>query len=590
MKFPSPSDEGDHRKSVVRLVAVLTIVLLRLAYAAAQTDSSEIQDTMKTPEIERMLEGSVQQENSPLLDYIGAQDERPAVRVESRSRVVMSLQQAEGYKTGAYPGSPVKSTERIRLTDANHYTAGFIMEKDAGEQRIADYTAGYVALTQFGILNTAVVGDFYVESGQGVSLWRGADLGKGADVMLPARRAAGGVKPYLSASENSFLRGAAAEATVGPVTALAFYSRTPRSASIDTAGRATSFYTEGYFRTESELERRHTLSEILGGLRLAGRVRTLALGATWFSDSFTRPLLLEGGRRFSGDRYSVLSCDYAVSFNDFSVFGEWAGSGGAVAGSSGIHLKPDERVEIVAAIRYYPLAFVALHGFGFGERGENERGVYLGVRAKVADHARLGMYFDRFSDVNAEAGKFPGSGSELLGEIVATPVPRLECTLRYQRKTSNTSGSPELKQLFRLLLSYKFSKAVTVRGRLDRTFFSSDPLGGTQTGAGAYEEIIYTASRGLSINARLSWFSTDSYDCAIYAYERDLPGVMTTPALNGKGVRWYFLVKYTISEGIDIAAKYSDLLRDDLSRLGSGLDELPSNHDNRIGVQLDLRL
>jgi hypothetical protein len=47
-------------------------------------------------------------------------------------------------------------------------------------------------------------------------------------------------------------------------------------------------------------------------------------------------------------------------------------------------------------------------------------------------------------------------------------------------------------------------------------------------------------------------------------------------------------VEYQVNENIRLSAKYSDMLRDDVKHMGSGVDELPTNHDDRVSVQADI--
>lgn len=590
MNFRSPYGDRNLASACVWIPLLVVLALALPPQLCAQQDSSSTADTLAAPGLEKMLEGSVQPDNSPLLDLLPLSTSRQTARIESRTRVSTALQHSAGYLTGAYPGSPLKVTQRIRLSDGDHFSAGFLMEKDPGEEQLADFVTGHAAISDWGILKRAVVGDFYVESGQGLALWRGADLGKGADVMLPDRRSSGGLKPYLSASESGYLRGAGAEVAAGFFSGTAFASHTSRSASIDSAGRATSLYTSGYFRTESEISKRNALEENLLGLRMAVRLPSATIGVAWVQDAFSRPLVIHEGRIFSGDKTSLLSVDVSAAIFAMSLFGECVGNGKSVAGIFGLRVPAEETFEVIAAVRHYPSSFYALHGVGFGEAGNNERGIYVGGRLKVSPHLRLESYYDRFAPVVSEHGQFPSPGSDFSVEVEGLPMRRLEASVRYLRKAKSKGGIQECKQSGRVMMSYKLSGEITVRGRIDLVAFDAGATSGVQWGRAAYEEVVYSGGAGLSLDTRISWFSTDSYDCAIYEYERDLPGVMTMPVLNGRGVRWYLLVHYKPAEVIDISAKYSDLLRDDLRHLGSGLDELPTNHDNRIGIQLDLRL
>jgi DNA-binding PadR family transcriptional regulator len=112
----------------------------------------------------------------------------------------------------------------------------------------------------------------------------------------------------------------------------------------------------------------------------------------------------------------------------------------------------------------------------------------------------------------------------------------------------------------------------------------------TEKGSIYYSDLVFLPTKELWLNLRVAFFRTDSYSSGIYEYERDLDGVLTQPVLYGKGVRWYLIIKYTFLEHLNLSAKFSDHIRDDVKKIGSGYDQLPTNHDDRISLQLDWRL
>ena len=70
----------------------------------------------------------------------------------------------------------------------------------------------------------------------------------------------------------------------------------------------------------------------------------------------------------------------------------------------------------------------------------------------------------------------------------------------------------------------------------------------------------------------------------------DLEGVLALPLVYGAGIRWYALLRYSPFRTVELSVKYSSLIRDDVRTLGSGPDQLPTNRDDRFGIQLDFRL
>ena len=178
-----------------------------------------------------------------------------------------------------------------------------------------------------------------------------------------------------------------------------------------------------------------------------------------------------------------------------------------------------------------------------------------------------------------------------------TPSEKLVASFRYQRKLTDERGDQvglpvdrQLQQRARLEMEYRLSTRVQMRCRVERVFLDWKNTSVKEKGFLMYHDVSVRSSRRLRWNTRLVFFQTDSFDSRMYEYERDLDGVVSVPSLSGTGIRWYGVLRYQIGGHVEISAKYSDIIRDDVKHLGSGLDELPANHDNRINVQLDVTL
>jgi hypothetical protein len=84
-------------------------------------------------------------------------------------------------------------------------------------------------------------------------------------------------------------------------------------------------------------------------------------------------------------------------------------------------------------------------------------------------------------------------------------------------------------------------------------------------------------------------FETDSYDSRIYEYEDDLPHAFSNPPLYGRGVRWYLILRYEIFSKVSLATKYSQTIKEGVTTIGSGLDEIEGNTQSLLSMQLDVR-
>jgi hypothetical protein len=588
---------------------LVLIVMSTIANAQIRPDTAvSIDESFNEQEFESLVEQSTDDENSALLDLLDTSAVEKNLLL--RSRFIQRIQQSKGFENQNYLGTPLRAYQRMKFTAGSQYSAGVLIEKDPGEQRMNDFASGYFAVRSLGPITALVVGDFLLEAGQGVTFWRGYDIQKGANVVAPAHRKARGVIPYSSSDENYFLRGGAVNLSFEPLSVAVFYSDRTLSASVDTSidgGVVKSFYTNGYFRTESEIAKRNQVEERLLGGRIEYQISERnAIGLNGYTTKFSRQIVLHDGKRFANDRLSLISGEYRFHLSALDFFGEWArGDNRSTGGISGIQMTPSSSISLITAYRNYPYDFVSFHANAFGERTGtyNEKGYYAGVKVRPLKGAQLSTYYDQFEfPMPSSTSKFSSGGHELFLQADAAVAPRLELSVRYRRKITDqretvTEGTTSkhiddqlTKYGIRLHTDYQVSKNVKLRGRFEFVDITTRYTRQHETGFLMYQDVRLQQSERWSLNFRIVFFRTDSYDAGIAEYENDLPGVLSVPILSGKGAKWYALVKYSVFETLDLSLKYSDLIRDDVKRIGSGLDELPTNHDNRIGVQLDFRI
>jgi hypothetical protein len=93
----------------------------------------------------------------------------------------------------------------------------------------------------------------------------------------------------------------------------------------------------------------------------------------------------------------------------------------------------------------------------------------------------------------------------------------------------------------------------------------------------------------LTIQVRLAVFETDSYDSSIYEFEDEVPGAYSNPALYGRGMRWYFILRYQLFSKMYIAAKYAQTMKEGVKSMGTGLDEISGDSQSVLSVQVEVR-
>jgi hypothetical protein len=560
-----------------------------------------------------MAEQLMDEEDSQLLDVF--ETEKPVsagidfwkTSVEIRSRVTRKLQTAKGYESGKYLGSPLKSYQRVKLNQGKHITAGILIEKDAGERRFNDFINGFINYKSSGTISGFILGDYIIEAGQGLVLWRGYDFSKGASITTGTIRKGKELRSQLSSDENGFLRGAVVNLRLSTLSTLIFYSQKYLGASIDSLGEIKSIYTTGYYRTETEISKKSNLKEALFGVRGVYEFdEEKKLGITYYQTYFSNTLRFDGSGKFVGKRYSVLGTDYLLKFNELKLYGEVAANDNKnISGISGILINPFRAVHIVSLYRNYSPNYFSRYSNPFGEKfgGSNEEGFYIGVELRPIKSIIISSYFDQFVFPKSSSINYPSRGNEYFLQLAYRVNSQLNLTIRYREKRTDVSQKvldtfsrdiqiidERRRQTYRLNSDYYFSSKMKIRFRFEYLAVNNLLTNNEEVGRLVYQDFNFKPTERFSVNCRINYFKTDSYNSGIGQYENDIPGVLTIPYFYGEGIKWYLLVNYKIFKTLELSVKYSNMIREDVKRIGTGWDELPANYDNRIGVQVELKL
>ncbi|WP_223267067.1 hypothetical protein [Chlorobium phaeovibrioides] len=124
------------------------------------------------------------------------------------TRYFTEMPERAGIATGAYAGENYKLYNRLQLT-IPHLKASVVQEKDVVEPDLDDFTSFSLNAYDFGVLKSAVIGNYTLNFGEGLLMGQNRYFSKGSDpagsVRLKSRR----LKPYSSSGEYGFLQGAA---------------------------------------------------------------------------------------------------------------------------------------------------------------------------------------------------------------------------------------------------------------------------------------------------------------------------------------------------------------------------------------------
>ena len=538
-----------------------------------------------------------------------------------------------------YLGSPQKYQLKYTYNYRNKIRAGFVLEKDAGEmfftdkvsdtiQRLLgsqyrrgfDFAGFHLYAKDLGIVKAAVLGDYQLAFGQGLTLWSGMSFGKagaGSSVMKQGR----GITPKGSASEYAFMRGAAVTLGIGPFSGTLFYSNRWVDANISVADSldneaelVSSLQETGYHRTIGELQDRHAIRQQVIGGHLSYAIAHFEVGYTLHHTWLSAPLELRPSHYnqfyFQGQRLTNQGIDFKYVKGKFALFGEASMSmnpdttilqqaqGPAFAGLVGFTVKPAGYLNFTILYRDYGKAYQNLLGnaFGEGSRNQGQRGIYLGLEAAPAPYWNILAYADQFqftwltSQVNA-----PSRGHDYYLRISHSFNRRMQAYLQFRSKTkmkNSTDGMvfshyPILytKNTLRFNINYQIGRDFHCSNKAEYAHYRNDD-GSNEHGYFLCQDIAYKPeSKPYSLSFRYAIFDAKDYNARIYAYESDVLYSFSVPALYGKGMRVYLLGKVKLFDALTLYARIGRTIYSDRDEIGSGLTLIEGNHKTDLKVE-----
>ena len=555
-----------------------------------------------------------------------------------------------------YLGSPQKYQLRYTYNYRNKVRAGFVLEKDAGEMfftdkvsdtiqellgnqyhRGFDFIGFHLYAKDLGIVKAAVLGDYQLAFGQGLTLWSGMSFGKagaGSSVMKQGR----GITPKASASEYGFMRGAAVTLGGGPFRGTLFYSNRMIDANVSVADTleneaelVSSLQETGYHRTIGELLDRHAIRQQVVGGHLAYAVAHFEVGYTLHHTWLNVPLELRPSHYnqfyFQGQRLTNQGVDFKYVKGKYAVFGEVSMSYNndakvvepvetptqtqtalrqaqgpaqpwALAGLVGLTVKPAGYLNFTILYRDYGKAYQNLLGnaFGEGSRNQGQRGIYLGMEVAPAPYWNILAYADQFqftwltSQVNA-----PSRGHDYYLRVSHSFSKHANAYLQFRSKTKMKNSTDAFvfshypifytKNAVRFNINYQIGRDFHCTNKAEYAHYRNDD-DSNEHGYFLCQDIAYKPEdKPYSLAFRYAIFDAKDYNARIYAYESDVLYSFSVPALYGKGMRVYLLGKVKLFNALTLYARIGRTIYSDRDEIGSGLTLIEGNHKTDLKVE-----
>jgi len=471
-------------------------------------------------------------------------------------------------------GSPVSIYERLTICPFTTTSVGAVLEKESGE-RVADgIVSGYFELRDLPLNSQIVVGDYVVESGQGLLFWRNRYSSKGGNPAVSARRLPRGVRPFCSAAGEGYLRGIAVSferLMSSGVNCSLFASRRSVDGTIDETGNLASVDENGLFRTEQELKKRNAAYErLIGGRAAWSMPGGIAAGISFFRSWFDRPMILD---KITGETrrvFGAVGVDAMAGFGRLHFFGEaaWSVKSAFIIGTV---VNISRRSNVVLLWRDYSTGYFNRHAGGFSEASEtrNERGFYIGWNLAMDGQVTVTGWFDQYSSpAGTLSGVLPSGGRDIAIRIDAPLSRTITSSLRLSRRIAEVAES-DSKRFDRATAILATRTLYRARVRLDLHPVRKVELttqgemrtvrqGGMKSGGGSLsQELRIRPTNSVSVSTKMVFFDSGASGSPLYQVEADVPGTYSNPALSGSGRRCCIVAQWRMVSWFELSLKYA---------------------------------
>lgn len=531
-----------------------------------------------------------------------------------------------------YQGNNNYHSLRYQLNSMHHLTAGFQIEKDAGED-LMDYLSGYAMLNQVGRIRTLIVGDYKLSFGQGLVLNNSLTFGKSSGWGLFSNATVShGIRKHSSMSESNHFRGVAMNFSLNKkahFSAFLSYQDVDGTRRTDYNNAISSLKTDGLHRTLLERNKKGILHELSGGGNISYFHKGLTVELTGVVTHYSKPLAPKYNtisslyRQFNpqGTMFSAVGASYHFRQNRLTLQGEFAFSmsngvqeatpsvtsrnrhpNDGFAAVNSIRYKVNNDTFISALLRYYDAHYATIYGKAFGEksRPQNEYGAFVGITSEPWSHVHLEAYLDCFMfpehSYRAAAG---AKGVD--GQIKMTYTPSAQTTwqIRYRMKSKQQDGAVS-KDATKLLYFTRHDVRLQWNYRLNEHFLLKTTATGVyRFNATSSDEMGFLLTQHLRWNRQirgikgkqhadlvLTYFHTDSYAARVYTNEPSLLYTLGMTSLFYHGMKVVALFSTNVTSQISVTGKLSATKYFNRNTIGTGLEMIDASHKEDVQLQL----
>ena len=534
------------------------------------------------------------------------------------------LEEQEGYtppdsnssENSRYTGDPNRLYLRYRFKHSNKLSFGITADKDPGEEFLTgsnpngfDFYSAHLFATNIGVVKQLAIGDFHAQFGQGLTFWSGFSYRKTADALNVVRYARK-LSPYASRNENNFLRGAGTTVQIKDFELTAFYSKKNIDANItdrdtlDAQDRAfTSLQESGLHRTPGEIADKKAISEQIMGANLEWSKNAIKLGTrivhSKYGTSFDRNPQLYQKFLIDTNQWYNAGLDANILLKNINLFGEASmSSNGGWAYLAGAVLKLDDRLSLSIVNRNFQPDYLSVYANSFGEKSDNnnEKGIYLGLKADIANGLVLTGYVDKYQfDWLSFRADGPSDGLDYMMRLQWQISRPLSIYTRYRKETQTNNANVDQKinsltdvsrSFLRFHITYKATPRIKLNSRVE---MSTSDYPGAPNGKGfvIYQDFqVKFMDFKSTLTGRVALFDIGDYNARIYAYENDVLYYFSVPAFYKQGARAFLVYHYKPSRKFEVWGKISRTFLNHESVYGSGTELIQAPHKTEVRIQV----
>ena len=524
---------------------------------------------------------------------------------------------------GKYLGYPQRHDLRLQFASRDQLKFGLTAAQDAGEPFFSnrnnlgyDHYSYYFQLRRMGRLEALNLGMYRVQLGMGLVMNSSFYLGKLASLQSLGR-STHALTAYTSRSMADYLQGAAATVRLSSDWHLtAFASYRPIDATLNSDGTVRTIDTDGYHRTETEMEKKNNTHETDLGFSLSWTPSRpnysshLSLNAVY--THFDRPLVpyptaaaaSQEYRRYypEGSSFLNVSLDYGLTSARFSFSGETALNGdGALAAIHTASLRATDQVSLMLLHRYYDKRYTSTHARSFSEGSstQNEHGLYLGATWTPSRKFLLQGYADyaHFPFLRYRVGAPSDALDAFLLARTYYNIGTFEARYRFRIRQRDDADRVQLINRYEHRARLRFLcpvissdvagvPSLTLQTQVDGALLSSYEQ--TSRGVMVSQQASFRY-RWLRLQGYFGWFRSDDYDSRLYQYEPSVLYDFSFPSYYGHGIR-YSLTARADCGRLSFLAKIGTTDYFDRAVISSGLQQIDGSSQTDLLLQILLKV